>query len=115
MARRSRKSAGAPPAAGAIAVDAAGSADRGVPAPPAPADAIDLADDAANDDPGGFEMRGGTIVVQSVAARGRRRAGFAFGSEPRAILVDDLSEAQLAAILADGQLAVAFEAGGNVR
>ncbi len=50
---------------------------------------------------GGFDMAGRTIFVRSVSPLGRRRAGHAFGSVPVPVAIDDLTEDQLAAILAD--------------
>lgn len=50
---------------------------------------------------GGFDMDGRTLFVRSVSPLGRRRAGMAFGPVSVPVEVDDLSEDQLAAILAD--------------
>ena len=50
---------------------------------------------------GGFDMAGRTIFVRSVSPLGRRRAGRAFGPVPVPVAIDDLTEDQLAAILAD--------------
>lgn len=49
---------------------------------------------------------GETLVVRAVSANGRRRAGFAFSSEPTELAVADLSEDQLEQILGDAQLSV---------
>ena len=61
-------------------------------------------DEATDDDLGGFEMGGQIILVRSASNGTRRRAGHAFGPVPVRLAVDDLSEDQLAAILAAPQL-----------
>lgn len=53
-----------------------------------------------------MDLAGRVLQVRALAPNGRRRAGYAFGSEPQPVNVDDLSEEQLAAILSDGHLAV---------
>ena len=66
-----------------------------------PVDDDESRDDEGEDDRGGFEMAGRTLIVRSVSARGRWRGGIAFGPQPLAIAVGDLTEDQLAAILGD--------------
>jgi len=53
-----------------------------------------------------MDLAGRVLQVRALAPNGRRRAGYAFGSEPQPVNVDDLSGEQLAAILSDGHLAV---------
>jgi hypothetical protein len=97
MARAPRNAVGSKPTAEQAAAAqaeadlvAAGSASA------AQADAARLAAEL-----GGFDMGGRTLFVRSVSPRGRRRAGLAFGRDAVPVEVDDLSEEQLTAILAD--------------
>lgn len=58
----------------------------------------------ADDAPG--DLTGKTIAVTSVSGNNRRRAGHAFAREAVELAVDELTEDELGAILADPQLRV---------
>ncbi len=101
MAKRpTTKAAGSTPAA--ASTTAAPAATAQAAADKAAADNAEAARLAADEaELGGFDMAGRTIFVRSVSPLGRRRAGHAFGSVPVPVAIDDLTEDQLAAILAD--------------
>lgn len=49
---------------------------------------------------------GPIVTVRSRSARGRRRAGLAFGPEPRALTTDEIGPVELAALQEDPELIV---------
>lgn len=59
--------------------------------------------------PGGDEMLGRTVLVQSRSSRGRWRIGRHFTTEPSAVLVDELTEDELGRLLADPELIVSLD------
>ncbi|MDE1917665.1 MAG: hypothetical protein KGJ57_18200 [Sphingomonadales bacterium] len=52
----------------------------------------------------GEERKGPSILVRSVSEKGRRRAGHAFGPEPKRIFLEDLTKEQKEAIRDDKHL-----------
>lgn len=74
---------------------------------PAAAEIAGSEDDGEADPIG--DLGGRVILVRSTSDRGRRRAGLAFGPIPTPVQVDELTDEQIAGLLADPQLIISLD------